>query len=400
MDPHTRSDSNSAPHSDSDSDFEVDFREGVITRVGPLDADAQNAARLRLDSLTKPPGSLGRLERLAVQIVGITGRPWPKLRRRTVVVMAADHGVTVEGVSGYPSSVTAEMVRNFARGGAAINVLARLARAEVVIVDIGVAADFPSDLPIVHRKVAYGTANLARTPAMSLEQARAAIGVGVEVVDHFASEMPEAICLGEMGIGNTTAASAIVACLTGLPPASVTGRGTGIDDATWARKVSVIERALALHQPDVKRPLQILASVGGLEIAGLVGVVLGAAVRRIPILIDGFIATAAALLAVEILPRRPQLPDCCPSLGRGWPPRRARTPRTRAAVCAGPAPRRGHRRGAGAADPGRGAGLARRDGDIRGSGRRRAALDVERHVNDVSENLWRLSLGMHPRAPR
>ncbi len=216
--------------------------------------------------------------------------------------MAADHGVTVEGVSGYPSSVTAEMVRNFARGGAAINVLARLARAEVVIVDIGVAADFPSDLPIVHRKVAYGTANLARTPAMSLEQARAAIGVGVEVVDHFASEMPEAICLGEMGIGNTTAASAIVACLTGLPPASVTGRGTGIDDATWARKVSVIERALALHQPDVKRPLQILASVGGLEIAGLVGVVLGAAVRRIPILIDGFIATAAALLAVEICP--------------------------------------------------------------------------------------------------
>jgi nicotinate-nucleotide--dimethylbenzimidazole phosphoribosyltransferase len=255
-----------------------------------------------LDSLTKPLGSLGRLERLAVQIVGITSRPQPKLGRRTVVVMAADHGVTVEGVSGYPSSVTAEMVHNFARGGAAINVLARLAHAEVVIVDIGVAADFPPELPILRRKVAYGTANLARTPAMSLDQARAAIGVGIEVVDLSPGGAPDVICLGEMGIGNTTAASAIVAAVTGLPVASVTGRGTGIDDTTWARKVSVIDRALALHQPDAHDPLQVLACLGGLEIGGLVGVVLGAAVRRIPILVDGFIATAAALLAVELCP--------------------------------------------------------------------------------------------------
>jgi nicotinate-nucleotide--dimethylbenzimidazole phosphoribosyltransferase len=288
VDPHTRS--------------SADILEAVITRVEPLDLAAQTAARQRLDNLTKPPGSLGRLERLAVQIVGITGRPRPKLARRTVVVMAADHGVAVEGVSGYPSSVTAEMVRNFARGGAAINVLARLAHAEVVIVDVGVAADFPPALPILHRKVAYGTANLACTPAMSVAQARAAIQVGVGVVDASSGGTPDAICLGEMGIGNTTAASAIVASMTGLPPASVTGRGTGIDDATWARKVSVIERALALHQSQLETPLQVLACLGGLEIAGLVGVVLGAAVRRIPILIDGFIVTAAALIAVELCP--------------------------------------------------------------------------------------------------
>jgi nicotinate-nucleotide--dimethylbenzimidazole phosphoribosyltransferase len=282
----------------------ADFLQDLTSRVGPLQAAAQAAARQRLESLTKPPGSLGRLERLAVQIVGITGHARPKLSRRTVVVMAADHGVTVEGVSGYPSSVTAEMVRNFVRGGAAINVLARLAHAEVVIVDIGVAADFPRDLPIRHRKIAYGTANLSQTAAMTLQQARAAIGIGIDVLEPAASggHGPDVVCLGEMGIGNTTAASAIVASLTGLPPAAVTGRGTGIDDATWVRKVSVIERALALHRPDVHHPFHILASLGGLEIAGLVGVVLGAAVRRIPVLVDGFIATAAALLAVELCP--------------------------------------------------------------------------------------------------
>jgi nicotinate-nucleotide--dimethylbenzimidazole phosphoribosyltransferase len=290
------------PRRSTAQDVEGNFLEGVIARVGPLDATAQAVARQRLDSLTKPPGSLGRLERLAVQIVGITRHARPKLSRRTVVVMAADHGVTVEGVSGYPSSVTAEMVRNFVRGGAAINVLARLAHAEVMIVDIGVAADFPPELPILHRKVAYGTANFAQTQAMRLEQARAAIGTGIEVVGLAEGGVPEVVCLGEMGIGNTTAASAIVASLTGLPPASVTGRGTGIDDATWARKVAVIERALALHSPDVRDPLRILADVGGLEIAGLVGVVLGAASRHIPIVIDGFIATAAALLAVELCP--------------------------------------------------------------------------------------------------
>jgi nicotinate-nucleotide--dimethylbenzimidazole phosphoribosyltransferase len=274
--------------------------EASIAAVEPLDLAAQAVARHRLDTLTKPPGSLGRLERLAVQIVGITRQPRPRLQHRAVFVMAADHGVTAENVSAYPASVTAEMVRNFVRGGAAINVLARQAHAHVVIVDIGVAADLPKDLPVVHRKVAFGTANFALTSAMTSSQAREAIEVGIHLTEQ--PEDPDVVCLGEMGIGNTTAASAIVAAFTGLPADRVTGRGTGIDDATWARKVAVVDRALALHQPDPSQPLAVLRNIGGLEIAGLVGLIIGAAARRTPIVLDGFIATAAALVAVELCP--------------------------------------------------------------------------------------------------
>jgi nicotinate-nucleotide--dimethylbenzimidazole phosphoribosyltransferase len=276
--------------------------EAVVDSIQPLDATAQARARLRLDSLTKPTGSLGRLERVAVQIAGITGSERPRLDQRTIYVLAADHGVTVEGVSAYPQSVTAEMVRNFARGGAAINVLARLVRAEVVVVDVGVAADLPAELPILHRKISFGTANLARMPAMTLGQARAAIEVGISLTGEGTMPGPDVVCLGEMGIGNSTAASAIVAAVTGLPVASVTGRGTGIDDATFERKVAVIERALNLHTPDASKPLEVLRKLGGLEIAGLVGLVLGAAMRRIPIVVDGFIATAAVLIAIELCP--------------------------------------------------------------------------------------------------
>jgi nicotinate-nucleotide--dimethylbenzimidazole phosphoribosyltransferase len=273
-----------------------------LRRIGPLDARAMDAARRRLDELTKPPGSLGRLERLAVQIAGITGRPGQPLTNRAIVVMAADHGVASEGVSAYPSAVTAQMVRNFAAGGAAVNVLAARAAARVVVVDVGVAADLPPDLPILRRKVAYGSANLAVGPALTGEQALAAIAVGLEVVDDEVARGLQVVCLGEMGIGNTTAASAIVAALTGLPVADVTGRGTGIDDRTWRHKVAVIERGLQTNRPDPRDPLGVLARVGGLEIAGLVGVTLGAAARRVPVVVDGFIATAAALIAAELCP--------------------------------------------------------------------------------------------------
>jgi nicotinate-nucleotide--dimethylbenzimidazole phosphoribosyltransferase len=269
-----------------------------LARVGPLDADAMSQARGRLDSLTKPPGSLGRLERLAVQIAGITVDPRPHLQNPVVVVMAADHGVTVEGVSAYPATVTAQMVHNFASGGAAINVLARRAGARVVVVDVGVASNLPPELPILHRKVAFGTANLAHGPAMTPAQALAAIGVGLDL----AALDADVICLGEMGIGNTTAASSMLAAFTGMPVAEVTGRGTGIDDATWNHKVAVIERALQTNQPDPTDPLDVLARVGGLEIAALVGLALGAAARRLPILVDGFIATVAALVAAELCP--------------------------------------------------------------------------------------------------
>ncbi len=255
-------------------------------------------ARSRLDTLTKPPGSLGRLERLAVQVAGITGDGRPRLARKLIVVMAADHGVAAEGVSAYPAAVTAQMVHNFARGGAAINVLARQVGAAVVVVDVGVASVLAGELPIVHRKVAFGTANMVCGPAMDRNQMVAAIQVGLDL----SLREADVLCLGEMGIGNTTAASAIIAAITGGPVAEITGRGTGIDDATWQRKVHVIEQALRMNQPDRSDPLDVLAKVGGLEIAGLVGVVLGAAASRKVVVVDGFIATAAALVAAELCP--------------------------------------------------------------------------------------------------
>jgi nicotinate-nucleotide--dimethylbenzimidazole phosphoribosyltransferase len=272
--------------------------QAAIGHVGNLDHVAMDETRRRLDSLTKPPGSLGRLERLAVQIAGVSGSLRPRLRERLVVVMAADHGVTAEGVSAYPAAVTTQMVHNFVHGGAAINVLARQVGARVLVVDIGVAARLPRDLAIVHRKVAPGTANMARGPAMTSEQVAAALQVGLDL----STQDADVICLGEMGIGNTTAASAIVAAVTGLPVAEVTGRGTGIDDATWNRKVSVIEQALRFNRPDPTSPTDILAKLGGLEIAGLVGLVIGASALRKVVIVDGFIATAAALLAVELCP--------------------------------------------------------------------------------------------------
>jgi nicotinate-nucleotide--dimethylbenzimidazole phosphoribosyltransferase len=280
------------------SEQPVSDLQAAIGHVGHLDSVAMDQTRQRLDSLTKPPGSLGRLERLAVQIAGVSGSPRPRLRERLVVVMAADHGVAAEGVSAYPAAVTTQMVHNFVQGGAAINVLARQVGARVLVVDIGVAARLPLELSIVHRKVAPGTANMAHGPAMTAEQASAALQVGLDL----SRQDADVICLGEMGIGNTTAASAIVAAVSGLPVAEVTGRGTGIDDATWKRKVAVIEQALRLNQPDPRNPMDILAKVGGLEIAGLVGLVIGAAALRKVVIVDGFIATAAALLAVELCP--------------------------------------------------------------------------------------------------
>jgi nicotinate-nucleotide--dimethylbenzimidazole phosphoribosyltransferase len=274
----------------------------VIGRVAPLDQTAQMEARRRQDQLTKPPGSLGRLERLATQVAGITGAARPRLAHKLVIVVASDHGVTAEGVSAYPPEVTGQMVRNFARGGAAINVLARRAGARVVVVDVGVAEALPPELPIVHRKVAPGTANMALGPAMTRAQALQAIAVGFDVVDAESARGLDVICLGEMGIGNTTAASAIVATLTDSAIADVTGRGTGIDEATWQHKVEIIERALRVNRPDRRDALDVLAKVGGLEIAALVGVILGGAARRLPVIVDGFITTAAALLAAELCP--------------------------------------------------------------------------------------------------
>jgi nicotinate-nucleotide--dimethylbenzimidazole phosphoribosyltransferase len=276
--------------------------EEIINDIKPLDEAAMRSARARQDTLTKPPGSLGRLEELSIQLAGMKADPFPSLERKAVIVMAADHGVAREGVSAYPSDVTAQMVLNFLRGGAAINVLARQAGARVIIVDIGVAAEFEALPELVRRKVMCGTRSLAQGPAMTREEAQQAIQVGMDVLQEEAARGLDIVATGDMGIGNTTPSSAIAAALTGLPAAQVVGRGTGIDDQALARKISVIEQALAVNQPDAEDALDVVQKIGGLEIAGLAGVMLAAAQQRIPIVVDGFISTAAAMIAVGLAP--------------------------------------------------------------------------------------------------
>ena len=269
--------------------------------VPPLDQDAMEQARTRQQQLTKPAGSMGRLEEIAIQMAGITHQALPTIQRKAVIIMAADHGVTAEGVSAYPSAVTPQMVLNFLHGGAAINALARHAGAEVVVVDIGVAEDMQHP-QLLSRKVMSGTANMAIGPAMTQAQAQAAITVGMDVATALIQQGVDIIAMGEMGIGNTTASSAITASLAHVPVQLVTGRGTGIDDAQLAHKVATIERAIAHNQPDATDPLDVLAKVGGLEIAGLVGVILASAQHGVPVVIDGFISGAAALVATRLVP--------------------------------------------------------------------------------------------------
>ncbi len=287
--------------------------QATIDRIGQLDEAASAAAAEYLDRLTKPPGSLGRLEELAIQLAGITGQVAPTFDRRAIVVAAADHGVTAQGVSAYPSEVTAQMVANFVVGGAAINVLARMARADVLVLDVGVASAVslatsrPSQAGgrLRTRRIRPGTADLSVGPAMSRDEAIAAIDVGLDMATQLAGEGVRLVGLGEMGIGNTTAASSIVAVMTGRPPSEVTGRGTGVDDRGWRRKIAVIERGLDVNRPDPADPIGVLAAVGGLEIAVLAGLALGAAAERIPVIVDGFITSAAALVAARLCPALP-----------------------------------------------------------------------------------------------
>lgn len=268
-----------------------------------IDTDAAKQAEIRQNNLTKPPKSLGRLEEISIRLAGMKADPFPTVSRKAVIIMAADHGVALEGVSAFPVEVTPQMVMNFLHGGAAINVLARQAGAGVTIVDIGVAADFDPSLPgLLQRKVARGTQNMAKGPAMTIVEAEKALAVGMDVLSQVAEKGLDLIATGDMGIGNTTPSSAIAAVMTGLPVAKVTGRGTGVDDAGLSHKVKIIEQAIALNKPDPKDALDVLCKVGGLEIAGLAGVMIAAAARRIPIVVDGFISTAAAMIAVGLVP--------------------------------------------------------------------------------------------------
>lgn len=282
--------------------------EHLIARIGELDESAMTAARERQDTLTKPQGSLGRLESLSIQLAGITGQPLPEIRHKVIVTVAGDHGVVVEGVSAYPQEVTPQMVRNFLRGGAAINVLARHVGARVIVVDMGVAAELEPHPDLIDKKVAPGTANIARGPAMGRKQAVRAVMAGAEVVETELVRGLDILGTGDMGIGNTTPSAAIAAALTGRAPADVVGRGTGVDDAALARKIAVVEQALAINRPDPSDALDVLAKVGGFEIGGLAGAMLAAAAHRRPVVVDGFIATAAAMIAIGLAPRvRPYL---------------------------------------------------------------------------------------------
>lgn len=276
--------------------------EETIQNISPIDKVWLEQAAERQTQLTKPLGSLGALEEIANRLAAIRRTLKPEVFRQRIYVVAADHGVVAEGVSAYPRAVTAQMVYNFLRGGAAINVLARDCGIEVKVVDAGVDADFNDAPGLIHAKVARGTANFTRGPAMTREQAAASVTIGVELARAASAEGVEMIGIGEMGIGNTTSASAITAALTGLTPEAVTGYGTGIDEAGWRRKVSAVKLALEVNKPDPNGSLDLLAKVGGAEIGVMMGVALGAAAERIPVVADGFISTSAAALACLLCP--------------------------------------------------------------------------------------------------
>lgn len=275
----------------------------VVSEIRPLSEDARSRAFNRLDSLTKPAGSLGRLEELAACYVGMTGNVSPPPLQPVVFTLAADHGVAAEGVSAYPQSVTAQMVRNFIHDGAAVNVLARHAGVPLRVVDVGVAEDLGAHVGLLNHKIARGTKNFLHEPAMSREHALTSLHVGMNLAQAACADGNNLIAVGEMGIGNTTASAAIASVLTGYDMERVTGSGTGVDGQRLRRKISVIQRALALHRPSPDDVVDTLAKVGGFEIGGMAGLMLGAASRRVPVVLDGFITGVSALIAVALAPR-------------------------------------------------------------------------------------------------
>jgi nicotinate-nucleotide--dimethylbenzimidazole phosphoribosyltransferase len=277
--------------------------DSTVAAIAPLDAAAVAAARERQGRLTKPPGSLGVLEDVSVQLAGLAGEcPPPLPAPAAVAVFAGDHGVHAQRVTPWPQEVTAQMVANFLAGGAVINALAAQTGASVVVVDVGVAAELEPVDGLLARKVRPGTADLTAGPAMSRDEAVAAIEVGIAVARDLVAGGARCLLGGDMGIANTTASAALIAAFTSASAATVTGRGTGVDDATLARKVDVVERALARHRPDPADPVGVLAAVGGLEHAALAGFLLGAAAARTPVILDGVIAGSAALAARALAP--------------------------------------------------------------------------------------------------
>lgn len=277
----------------------------TIKWIEPSSDEWHQTARNHLNNLAIPQGSLGQLLSLAEQLASIKKTLTPSVRRKAVVTMAGDHGVVAEGVSSCPQEVTLQMVGNFVVGGAAINVLAEAAGAQVFVVDMGVAADLDdlvNEGKILSRKLGYGTANMSRGPAMTREQAIQGLEAGINLAGDLVREGVELLATGDMGIGNTTPSSAILAVFSGLPIQEVTGRGTGIDDVALEKKIRVIQQAMDVNKPDPDDPVDVLAKVGGFEIAGIAGLILGAAYFKVPVLVDGFISSAGALLAKQLAP--------------------------------------------------------------------------------------------------
>ncbi|MCD6185166.1 MAG: nicotinate-nucleotide--dimethylbenzimidazole phosphoribosyltransferase [Deltaproteobacteria bacterium] len=275
----------------------------TIKNIESTDLLIYQKALDRLAQQARPAGSLGILESLSARLAAIKGRIDVKLKQKVIITCAGDHGVVAEGVTLFPQEVTAQMVYNFINGGASISVLARHAGARVVVADLGVNHDFKQDLPIFHKKIRKGTGNMAVEPAMTRAEAIRSIEAGIEIVDELLQQGPvDIIGTGDMGIGNTTPSTAIIAAFSGIEVEKLTGRGTGINDKTLKHKISIIEKGLALHKPDPEDPVDILSKVGGFEIGALAGIVIGCASRKIPVICDGLISTAGALIACEIVP--------------------------------------------------------------------------------------------------
>ncbi|WP_419174770.1 nicotinate-nucleotide--dimethylbenzimidazole phosphoribosyltransferase [Desulfosediminicola sp.] len=272
--------------------------------IFPQDSEARELAKARLDNLALPHWALGDIMDLGLDLAGITKTITPEIKKKAIVTMAGDHGVVAEGVSKFPSEVTPQMVYNFVRGGAGINALARQAGADVFVADMGVAADLSElarDGKIFDKKVGFGTNNIAAGPAMSDAMARKALEAGIEIANELSKEY-DIFGTGDMGIGNTTPSTAIAAVCTGKDVAELTGRGTGLDDDQLLHKIEVVKKAIEINKPDPKNGIDILAKVGGFEIGGIAGLILGAAAHRKPVVIDGFISTAGALIAYKIEP--------------------------------------------------------------------------------------------------
>ncbi|MEW6171181.1 MAG: nicotinate-nucleotide--dimethylbenzimidazole phosphoribosyltransferase [Candidatus Omnitrophota bacterium] len=281
----------------------MDKIKNTIKNINESDCNLIRKTQIRLDNLTKPIGSLGKLEELAKQIVAITGNENPNLKNKVIFTLASDHGVTEEKVSAYPKEVTAQMVYNFLRGGAGINVLAKHVGAKVIVVDIGVACDLKPHPELIIKKINYGTKNMSKGPAMTKDEAIKSIEMGIEIFENELKNGADIVGTGEMGIGNTTSSSAITAIFTKKSIKDITGRGTGIDDKALENKIKVIEKSLAINNPNPLDPIDVLSKVGGFEIGGLAGIILAASSKKIPVIIDGFISAAAALIAYKIEPK-------------------------------------------------------------------------------------------------